>query len=74
MFMFPVQLTTSRIGKVTRLIHTDDHTLYIYTTSNELDVQNEWEENTHTQHIDIVVNSTISPFFLYLYLHPLGYY
>ena len=33
-FIFPVQLTTSRIGNLTRLIHTfsisDDHT-YMYT-------------------------------------------
>ena len=33
-FIFPVQLTTSRIGNLTRLIHTlaicEDHTYYIY--------------------------------------------
>ena len=51
--IFPVQLTTSRIGNLTRLIHTLLYVMTIHTyihTSNELDVQNKWEENTQHTH------------------------
>ena len=60
-FIFPVQLSTSRTGNITRFINTLLYVITIHTnpvwpsscvtpagTSKKPDVQNKWEENTHT--------------------------